>query len=137
VPTADALYLSFSFDSTMQFVDTTLTNPGGANMSCLVAKLGELNWTTSMRSMESTSGELHIYANPNNGICTIDLPEELRLTDDLMLSVFDNTGQLVQRVPLRYNEQGVRLDIRAQARGIYHVELGDGQQRYTGTIVFE
>jgi hypothetical protein len=80
---------------------------------------------------------LHIYANPNNGLCTIDLPEELRLTDDLMLSVFDNTGQLVQRVPLRYNEQGVRLDIRAQARGIYHVELGDGQQRYTGTIVFE
>jgi hypothetical protein len=137
VPTADALYLSFSFDSTMQFVDTTLTNPGGANMSCLVAKLGELNWTTSIRSLESTTGELHIYANPNNGLCTIDLPEELRLTDDLMLSVYDSGGQLVQRAPLRYSEQGIRLDIRAQARGIYHVELGDGQQRYTGRIVFE
>jgi hypothetical protein len=137
LPTADALYLSFAFDTTLQFVDTTVINPGGSNYSFLLAKLGELNWTTSIRSMESTTGELHIYANPNNGLCTIDLPEELRLTDDLMLSVFDNTGQLVQRVPLRYNEQGVRLDIRAQARGIYHVELGDGQQRYTGTIVFE
>lgn len=137
LPTTDAVYLSFVFDSSIDFVDTTLANPGGTNGSFLVAKLGELNWTTSIRSMESTSGELHIYANPNNGLCTIDLPEELRLTDDLMLSVFDNTGQLVQRVPLRYSEQGVRLDIRAQARGIYHVELGDGQQRYTGTIVFE
>lgn len=137
LPTADAVYLSFAFDTTLQFVDTTVVNPGGSNYSFLVAKLGELNWTTSIRSMESTTGELHIYANPNNGLCTIDLPEELRLTDDLMLSVFDNTGQLVQRVPLRYNEQGVRLDIRAQARGIYHVELGDGQQRHTGTIVFE
>ena len=41
------------------------------------------------------------------------------------------------QLPLRYTNDGVALDIRAQAKGIYHVELGDGSQRYSGTIVFE
>jgi len=82
-------------------------------------------------------GELHIYANPNKGMCMIDLPEQLRYTADLALLIYDQQGQLVQRVPMRYTTEGVALDISAQAKGIYHVELGDGKQRYTGTIVFE
>ena len=64
-------------------------------------------------------------------------PAALQLTDDLMLTIVGQTGQVVQRIPLRYTPEGVAIDIRAQSKGIYHVELGDGRQRYTGTIVFE
>ena len=81
--------------------------------------------------------DLHIYANPNNGLCTIDLPKHLRFTNGLLLSIYDQTGHLVQRVPVTLGNAGVQVDIRAQATGIYHVELGDGEQRYTGRIVVE
>ena len=92
---------------------------------------------TAISTMPLQQGALRIYANPNRGVCTIDLPDQLRLSDDLMLSIVDQTGQLVQRIPVRYTPQGVAIDIRAQAKGIYHVEISDGKQRYTGTIVFE
>ncbi len=46
-------------------------------------------------------------------------------------------GELIRRLPLPRPGSEVKLDIRAQAKGVYHVELGDGRQRYTGTIVFE
>lgn len=31
----------------------------------------------------------------------------------------------------------VQLDISAQAKGVYHVELLDERRRYTGKVVFE
>ena len=82
-------------------------------------------------------GQLHIYANPNNGLCTVDLPQDLRYTSDLVLTIFDAQGRAVQSSPVRSSETGIKLDITAQAKGSYFVELSDGQQRYTGTIVFD
>lgn len=47
-------------------------------------------------------------------------------------------GRLVDAVPLRLDRQGrVEVDIRAQAKGLYHLELLDGARRYIGKIVFE
>jgi hypothetical protein len=102
-----------------------------------LAKVPSLEGFTAISRAAEQSDALHIYANPNNGLCTIELPQSLRMTHDLVLSVFDNTGQLVQRIPLLAGSEGIKLDIRAQAKGIYHVELGDGEQRYSGSIVFE
>ena len=59
------------------------------------------------------------------------------MTNNLVLSVYDNTGQLVQRTPLGNNGGTIQLDISAQPQGVYHVELSDGDQRYAGSIVFE
>ena len=85
----------------------------------------------------SSGGKLHIYANPNNGLCTVELPKALQFTPNLVLTVYNNAGAEVQRLPLRATDDGVRLDITAQAKGSYHVEVSDGTQRYSGTIVFE
>jgi Secretion system C-terminal sorting domain len=138
VPGADGIYVSCAYDSVLTFEDYVLPHPGGPTSYAMVAKLDSLGGFTGVQPFRIAEQQpLHIYANPNNGLCTIDLPTTLRATDDLVLSIYDNTGQLVQRAPLRFTEQGLKLDIRAQAKGIYHVELGDGQQRYTGTIVFE
>lgn len=137
VPQDNALYVSWTYDSTM-VVGDIIVEPGNIGVSdFFVAKFDSLSGYTAISALPLNEDGLLIFANPNNGLCTIDLPEHLRVTDDLMLSVFDRTGHLVQRVPMRYTNEGVALDIRAQAKGIYHVELGDGRQRYTGTIVFE
>lgn len=104
----------------------------------LLAKLDTLTGYTGVGpAFTSLQEELLIRANPNNGLCTVQLPTHLRFTNDLLLSIFDQTGRLVQRVPVTMGHAGVEVDIQAQAKGIYQVELGDGRQRYTGRIVFE
>ncbi|TXI75648.1 MAG: T9SS type A sorting domain-containing protein [Flavobacteriales bacterium] len=136
----DGVYVSCAYDSVFHFLNTTITpeHLTGGWPSIFIAHLDSLTGFTGVQTLTGGGPQaLHIYANPNNGICTLELPESLQPTPDLLLSVYDNTGQLVQRAPLQFSENGLVLDIRAQARGVYHVELGDGQQRYTGTIVFE
>ncbi|TXI75649.1 MAG: T9SS type A sorting domain-containing protein [Flavobacteriales bacterium] len=136
----DGLYTTCTFDSAFHFADVSITPEQvlGGYRSIFIAHLDSLSGFTGVQTLTGGGPQaLHIFANPNNGICTLELPESLQPTPDLLLSVYDNTGQLVQRAPLLFSENGVVLDIRAQAKGVYHVELGDGQQRYTGTIVFE
>ncbi len=136
-PTANGLYVADCYDSTFTMGTHVLAPSGPVATDIFIAKFDSLSGFTGIQPMPLQEGELHIYANPNKGTCTIDLPQQLQLTNNLMLSLFDQTGHLVQRMPLRYTNDGVAIDIRAQAKGIYHVELGDGRQRYTGTIVFE
>jgi hypothetical protein len=131
------VFVSAPYDSTLVCADESYPISQLGATDLFVAKFNAINGFTNIQSMAAAGDQLHIYANPNNGLCTIDLPEELRITSGLMLSVYDNTGQLVQRVPLTTGSTGIKLDIRAQAKGIYHVELGDGEQRYSGSIVFE
>lgn len=106
---------------------------GGADI--FVAKLGLITSVPTLKS--SASGELFIYANPNNGTCTIELPEDLLYETDLVLRIMDLQGRLVQQSVLRMHEGTVQLDIRAQAKGTYVAEVGNGKVRYTGRIVFE
>lgn len=136
-PFTGGVLVSNNYTSDILLGDTLVPLSAPNANDLFIAKFDSLSGYTGISTMPLEEGGLHIYANPNNGVCTIDLPSKLRLSDDLLLSVFDQTGQMVQRVPLRYTNEGVALDIRAQAKGIYHVELGDGRQRYTGTIVFE
>lgn len=136
-PFTGGVLVSNNYTSDILLGDTLVPLSAPNANDLFIAKFDSLSGYTGISTMPLEEGGLHIYANPNNGVCSIDLPSKLRLSDDLLLSVFDQTGQMVQRVPLRYTNEGVALDIRAQAKGIYHVELGDGRQRYTGTIVFE
>jgi hypothetical protein len=104
----------------------------------LVARFDSLSGFTNVPAPKgSTNDRLHIYANPNDGICTIELPAAVMPGSDLLLTIHDAMGREVQRVPLRWQEGTIRLDIRAQAKGVYHAELMDGPRRYSGTIVFQ
>jgi hypothetical protein len=109
-----------------------------ASNSVMLAKLDTMSGYTGVgRIAQIMEEELVIYANPNNGLCTVKLPTHIRFTNGLLLSIYDRTGTLVQRLPVTVGNTGVQVNIQAQAKGIYHVELGDGEQRYSGSIVFE
>lgn len=140
LPTNHGFYLSTEYDSTMVLGTTTVPHTtdvfGYANM--LVARFDSLSGFSNVPSAMVLDGELLIYANPNNGLCTIDLPDAIVPGSAIYLRIYGNTGQLVQEVPVQLTAQGtVRLDIQAQAKGIYLVELVQGRQRYSGRIVFE
>lgn len=138
--TNHGLYLSTEYDSTLVLGDTLV--PHSSNIlgysDLLLARFDSLSGFSNVPSAMVLDGELLIYANPNNGLCTIDLPDAIVPGSAMHLRIYGNTGQLVQEVPVQLTEQGtVRLDIQAQAKGIYHVELVQGRQRYSGRIVFE
>ncbi|MBK9763511.1 MAG: T9SS type A sorting domain-containing protein [Flavobacteriales bacterium] len=136
--TADGLYLGLKFPDEQENGTVTLGNSSFTSygyQDAIIAKLDQFTGVSAIRTEEP--GSLRIYANPNNGLCTVELPENLRFTHGLNLAIYDVQGRQVQHIPVSTSSDGVRLDISAQAKGMYHVELGDGQQRYTGTIVFE
>lgn len=137
LPTSSGLYVSCTYDSSMVVGDiqAPLSSKG---WDIFLAKFDSLSGFTGIEEHRmAAGGELLIYANPNNGLCTIDLPTGLRDRTGLTLSIYDQEGRLVQRAPLTFTSGGVQLDIRAQAKGVYHVELSNSTQRYTGSIVFE
>lgn len=134
----DALYVSYNYDSTLVVDGTTVPVNGVGVPDIFIAKFDSLpNATAIQTSPIQCGGTLHIYANPNKGECTIDLPLGLRFTPDLRLTVRDQAGQVIMTIPIRAHDAKIALDVRAQALGIYHVELSDGRQRFTGNVLFE
>ena len=107
---------------------------GGADI--FVAKLGIITGVQSL-ALPGGEGELLIYANPNQGTCSIELPQDLLNEQDLVLRIMDVQGRVVQESPLNIGEGTVHLDIRSQATGTYVAEVGNATKRYTGRIVFE
>ncbi|MBK7295666.1 MAG: T9SS type A sorting domain-containing protein [Flavobacteriales bacterium] len=137
LPTTNGLYLGLGFPGQNPTGSVTLGDSSFTTYGYKDAILAKLGLITSVSSY-STEGQddLLIYANPNNGLCTVELPLNLRFTPNLNLVIFDAQGRQVQRIPVTTGSDGVRLDITSQAKGMYHVELSDGVQRYSGRIVF-
>src|SRR5690606_20299267 len=91
LPTDHGLYLATEFDSTLvlgshvvtgSYVDLQTTNL----TDLLIARFDSLSGFTGVQTLKSSGVErLHIYANPNNGTCSIELPEELLHEKDLVL----------------------------------------------------
>ena len=83
------------------------------------------------------SNALIIYANPTTGQCNVTIPEEFRNEKNLRLQIFDQTGRLVQEARVEMVGDSVKLDISAQAKGIYLAVLSNGKKSFQGKIVFE
>jgi hypothetical protein len=81
--------------------------------------------------------QLLIYANPNTGKCNITIPEEFNNEDNLILKIIDGNGKIIQQSRVEFAEGKIRLDIRAQAKGMYTAVLSNGKKSYSGKIVFE
>jgi len=87
--------------------------------------------------LESPQEELMIYANPTTGQCNITIPEPFRQEKELRLQIYDQTGKLVQEARMELASESIKLDIRAQAKGLYLAVLTNGKTSYSGKIVFE
>lgn len=139
LPTSHGLYLSAAFDSTVTLGNTVIEHSGNMGPDIFLARFDSLSGFTNVpTAMAPEGGGLVIYANPTEGRCTVELPKGIAPGSVLRLVVRDAQGQLVQEEPFIVSASGtVQLDISAQARGVYHVELLDERRRYTGKVVFE
>jgi hypothetical protein len=83
-----------------------------------------------------TNNQLIIYANPTTGRCNITVPEEFKHEDQLTLFIYDSQGKMIQKAAVERSSETYRLDIRAQAAGVYQAVLTNGSRSFTGKIVF-
>jgi hypothetical protein len=121
------------FDGTAYFDATTLTSMGMKDI--FITKCTPL---TGVEEIKTTpQNQLLIYANPNTGKCNITIPEEFANEKNLVLQIFDLQGKLIQQSKIEIADGKIKLDIRAQAKGMYTAVLSNDKKKYTGKIVFE
>jgi hypothetical protein len=127
------LYLTGVFKTPLLIASDTLISQGEWDM--FVAKCSEITGEEELKI--NPQNQLLIYANPNTGRCNITIPEEFANEKNLVLQIFDLQGKLIQQSKIEIVEGKIRLDIRAQAKGMYTAVLSNGKRSYTGKIVFE
>ncbi|MCC7331945.1 MAG: T9SS type A sorting domain-containing protein [Flavobacteriales bacterium] len=84
-----------------------------------------------------TANALHIYANPNQGTCNITVPEELLYEQNLILTIYDVSGKIIQQQQVQIAQEKIKINLEAEAKGVYQVTLGNAKKIFSGKIVFE
>ena len=111
----------------------TLTNLGVSDI--FIAKHDAITGIDGVAN--KASNRLVIYANPNAGKCIITVPDDFLHEKNLTLRIFDNTGKLIQQKVLEMNNGEIKLNLEAEAKGIYNITLNSAVKSYSGQLVFE
>ena len=126
-------YVAGLFKNTSTFGSQSITSLGDKDI--FIAKI---NAITGLGEAHKVNGnQLLIYANPTQGKCTITIPDEFINEKNLILSVYDNNGKIIQQKILLMNDDKIKLDLQAEAKGTYNVTLSNKIKSYSGKIVFE
>lgn len=89
-----------------------------------------VSWCTGITSSSIEQAGFSIYPNPNQGILYI----KTSVNENYELSVFNNIGQLVNRINLVSNE--TKLDLSKEANGIYQLIISkEGKAVYNAKMV--
>jgi predicted neuraminidase len=65
------------------------------------------------------------------------VPDDFVNEKNLVLSICDNKGKLIQQKTLQMNEGNIKLNLEQEAKGVYNVVLSNNKKSYNGKIVFE
>jgi hypothetical protein len=84
-----------------------------------------------------SNSQLLIFANPNAGKCNITVPDDFLHEKNLTLQIFNSSGQLLQQQSLDMDGDKIKLNLEAEARGVYSFILSNNKKSYSGKIVFE
>jgi hypothetical protein len=133
IDNANSVLTAGLFENTINVGSNTLTSYGYSDI--FITKLDPI---TGIEEPERKSNnQLIIYANPSTGKCTIKIPDELRHETNLTLLIFDNTNKLVQKSDLLINDETIKLNLDAIAKGVYNIILSNSTKSYSGRIIFE
>ncbi|MBL0342681.1 MAG: T9SS type A sorting domain-containing protein [Bacteroidetes bacterium] len=122
-----------TFNNTVTIGSNTFTSYGGRDVF-----LAKSDAIIGLEEPERIiSNQLIIYANPNAGKCNITVPEEFVNESYLELTIFDNSGRTVQKKILEMNDGTIKVELEAQAKGVYSITLGNGKKVFAGKMVME
>lgn len=129
----DNIYVSGNFFNNVSIGNVNLNMQG--NTSDIY--LAKFDSSLGNNTRTAPNNTLIIYANPNKGTCNITIPDELKNSPNLTLQIYNAQGSLIQKQEIQQMQDKVKLNLDAEAKGIYNVSLGDGYKMYYGKIVFE
>ncbi len=120
---------------TTYFDSIPLTCTGQSNF--FLAKLEAITGGANSVRMMRLDDRLVIYANPNTGSFTIEVPQGIVRGNRAQLGIYNSTGGVVKDEPVDISNNRLSIDIGSVQKGIYSVTLSSGQKRYTGRVVVE
>ena len=130
---AGSIFVNGCFANTVNVGGTSLTSYGSYDI--FLTKMDEI--TKLNRSLSPANNQLNIYANPNKGICNITIPSDLLSEQNLVLTIYNSLGNIIQQQEVQVQQQKISINITAEAAGIYTATLGNNNKMYTGKIIFE
>ncbi len=119
--------------TSVYFTDSNTGYAVGSGGTILKTNNGGVTYIEETESLEPT---FSIYPNPTTGKYNITVPDEFVNEKNLTLTIFDNSGKLIQQKKLEMSEGKIKLDLEQEAKGIYNVTLSNGKKVYAGKIVF-
>jgi hypothetical protein len=128
------VYITGSYQNAPTIGDTTLPDAGLAP-NVLLVKFDA--FTGIEEKHQPGNDKLFIYANPTTGLCTIEIPEEFEHEPQLTLFVYDQQGRLLKQAEIVMEEEKVKLNLEALAKGMYTAVITNGKKRYSGKIIFQ
>ncbi|MBN1952852.1 MAG: T9SS type A sorting domain-containing protein [Bacteroidales bacterium] len=81
------------------------------------------------------SDDLRIYPNPGNGLINIDLED--KYTGEILLEVYNETGQLVFRKTLSPKGGYVAIDLSELKKGLYYIKITSLVKTFNKTLLIE
>ncbi len=123
---------SIGTDGNTYFDEITISQSGMGDF--FIAKLSPIVSGVSSKTVED--GKLNIYANPNAGLFTVEVPQELK-SNEARLIIYGPLGELVKDEPTDISNSRVSVNLGEVVRGIYTVVLQSNQRRFTGRVVVE
>lgn len=123
---------SGAFFNTVNIGSNNFTSFGGQDI--YLAKLDDI---VGIEEGRLSNNLLNIYANPNDGTCFIQIPDDLVYDKNVTLSIYDASGKLIQQQLLQSNDEKLEINIEKMAKGVYPVILSNQTKSYSGKIVFE
>ena len=126
-------YFTYLFSGSTSLGSKVFNSYGGTDI--IIAKCSAITGLEEPPKNEQNT--LLIYANPNTGKCNITIPDEFKNDKNLRLQIFDNKGRLIQQSAVEIAEDKIKLNIEAQAKGMYTAILSNGKKSYSGKIVFK
>lgn len=125
--------VSGRYYNTVTIGNTSYTANGSPN--AFIAKHDAI--TGIKYNTKSSNTQLFIHANPNEGKCNITIPDDFLHEQNLVLSIYNSNGKLIQQKNLEMNQNKIKINLEAQAKGLYNAVLSNGTKSYSGKIVFE
>jgi hypothetical protein len=126
-------YIAGDFNQNITFGTSSLMSSGYDDVF-----LAKLDINTDIReNTKNKNNQLLIHANPTAGKCNITIPDDFIKEKNLVLSIYSSNGQLIQQQNLNMEEGVIKLNLEAEAKGLYNAVLTNGSKSYSGKIVFE
>ncbi|REJ83547.1 MAG: T9SS C-terminal target domain-containing protein [Bacteroidetes bacterium] len=121
------------FFNTVNIGNDTYHSYGSSDM--FIARLDNF---IDVPELERKAGNtLMIYANPTTGKCSVTIPSEFLSEKNIVLRIYNSEGRQIREYPVSVEDENIRLNLEAEAKGIYIATLSNGKKQYTGKIVFE